>query len=147
MLDYGRTQHRCQYASTLSSSQGALVKIIIAEVVEALVQLHSLSIIHTGLPELFLQSILHCNVFCIDLKLDNVLFNIACDDESIGAWLSKSGPSTIDGEFEFEGQLLPIVRSQPIPHGFRWDQSPSVTELLNVTLIDFGHGELFLHAS
>jgi len=34
-----------------------MVKIIIAEVVEALAQLHSLRIIHTGLPEL-------CDIFC-----------------------------------------------------------------------------------
>ena len=85
--------------------------------------------------------------YSVDLKLDNILFNIACDDASIGAWFSDVGTSTIDGEFELEGQLLPIVRSQPIPHGIRWDQSPSVTELLNVTLVDFGHGESFLRAN
>lgn len=58
--------------------------------------------------------------------------------------LLDDNPVSIDGEFELNGVRYPIVRSQPVPHDFRWDDPPSLVELYTVRLIDLGHGNTIL---
>ncbi|OJA07767.1 hypothetical protein AZE42_03002 [Rhizopogon vesiculosus] len=96
-------------------------KVIIAEVVEALVKLHAANIIHT------------------DVKPDNVLFWEGTDPKSIKTFLDES-PQVPDGEFELNGVRYPIMRSQPIPHPFKWNDPGITVELYSVCLTDFGSG-------
>ncbi|KAJ8582922.1 kinase-like protein [Rhizopogon salebrosus TDB-379] len=94
------------------------VKIIVAQVVEALVKLHAANIVRT------------------DLKPDNVLFNEGNAPQTIKALLDQS-PQVTDGEFELKGARYPIMRSQPIPHPFKWDDPGIMVELYSVCLTDF----------
>ncbi|KAJ8590256.1 kinase-like protein, partial [Rhizopogon salebrosus TDB-379] len=94
------------------------VKIIVAQVVEALVKLHAANIVHT------------------DLKPDNVLFNEGNAPRTIKELLDQS-PQVIDGEFELKGARYPIMRSQPIPHPFKWDDPGITVELYSVCVTDF----------
>ncbi|KAF8902208.1 kinase-like protein [Gymnopilus junonius] len=100
----------------------AQVKVIVVQVVEALAVLHAAHIVHT------------------DVKPDNVLFDEGIDPESIQEFLNDN-PLSIDGEFELHGVRYPIIRSQPIPHPFSWDDPPSEVELYSVSLTDFGHAQ------
>jgi serine/threonine-protein kinase SRPK3 len=50
----------------------------------------------------------------------------------------------IDEEFEIHGVRYPIVRSQPIPHPFKWNDPGMVVEQYMVCLTDFGHSIHFL---
>ena len=54
--------------------------------------------------------------------------------------LLDSIPLVVDGEFELYGTRFPIIRSQPIPHPFKWNDPPIRVELYYVRLDDFGHG-------
>jgi len=58
--------------------------------------------------------------------------------------LLHDSPTVIDGEFEIHGVRYPIVRSQPIPHPFKWNDPGTVVEQYTVCLTDFGHGIDFL---
>ena len=53
-------------------------------------------------------------------------------------------PVQIDGEFELNGVRYPLVRSQPIPHPFKWDDPGIVVEQYAVRLTDLGHGMYFI---
>ncbi|OJA09422.1 hypothetical protein AZE42_03067 [Rhizopogon vesiculosus] len=99
------------------------VKIIIAEVVQAL-------------P--FHQT---------DVKPDDVLFWEGTDPETIKTFLDES-PQVMDhGEFELNGAHYPIMRSQPIPHPFKWNDPGITVELYSVCLTDFGSGTDSLYFS
>jgi len=54
--------------------------------------------------------------------------------------LLDDSPISIDGEFELHGAQYPIVLSQPIPHPFKWDDSPTEVELYSVEVADLGSG-------
>jgi serine/threonine-protein kinase SRPK3 len=66
-----------------------------------------------------------------DLKPDNVLFNEGNAPQTIKELLDQS-PQVIDGEFELKGARYPIMRSQPIPHPFKWDDPDITVELYSV---------------
>jgi serine/threonine-protein kinase SRPK3 len=78
----------------------------------------------------------------IDVKPDNVLFQDGTAAEDIQRFLDDSPPA-IDGEFTLYGNHYPIIRSQPIHHSHKWDDSPRATELYSVCLMDLGHGTSF----
>lgn len=78
-------------------------------------------------------------VCLVDLKPDNVLFCDGADPESIRKLLNDS-PLVSDGEFELHGVRYPMIRSQPVPHPFNWNDPPTRVELYSVQLIDLGHG-------
>jgi len=99
-----------------------IVKIIIAQVVAALRKLHTAHIIHT------------------DLKPDNVLFDEGTGTGTIQKLLDES-PVQIDGEFELDGVRYPLVRSQPIPHPFKWNDPGIIVEQYPVRLTDLGHAQ------
>ncbi|KAF8960604.1 kinase-like protein [Flammula alnicola] len=100
-----------------------IVKNIISQVLEALVQLHNLDIIHT------------------DIKGDNILFNaLGGKDEEIERILAADPPKIL-GEFDLDGEKYPILASQPIPHKWTWDTPPHLAELMSFTLIDLGQAQ------
>jgi hypothetical protein len=45
------------------------------------------------------------------------------------------------GEIELQGKTYPILRPQPLPHTFKWDDEYMVAELRLFCLNDVGHGE------
>ncbi|OJA14155.1 hypothetical protein AZE42_09594 [Rhizopogon vesiculosus] len=47
----------------------------------------------------------------------------------------------MDGEFELNGARYPIMRSQPIPHPFKWNDPGITVELYSVCLTDFGSAQ------
>ncbi|KAJ7600877.1 kinase-like protein [Mycena floridula] len=98
-----------------------LVKIIVGQVLEALSCIHNLGVVHT------------------DLKPDNILLTCNHDDQRIEQLL-LSHPPLID-HLVLAGVDYPIVRSQPIPPDFHWDDSAHALELFNVYLCDFGSAE------
>jgi len=75
----------------------------------------------------------------LDLKPDNVLFSDDTAPKAIQKLLNES-PLAIDGEFELCGMRYPIIRSQPVPHPFSWNDRLVVAELYSVRLVGFGHG-------
>ncbi len=68
-----------------------------------------------------------------------MLFNGGTAPESIRDLLHDS-PVATDGEFELLGVHYPIIRSQPVPHPFSWNDPPTLVELYSVQLADLGHG-------
>ena len=46
----------------------------------------------------------------------------------------------IDGEFELNGVRYPLVRSQPIPHPFKWNDTGMIVEQYTFCLAGLGHG-------
>ena len=81
-----------------------------------------------------------------DLKPDNVLFNEGNASQTIKELLDQS-PQVTDGEFELKGTHYPIMRSQPIPHPFKWDNPGIMVELYSVCVTDFGSGKHSLSSS
>jgi serine/threonine-protein kinase SRPK3 len=77
---------------------------------------------------------------CADLKLSNVLFDVDCTTKHIDDLLLTDGPPILEGKCNIYDKQYPIIRSQPIPHKFAWNTSRHLTELLDITLTDFGHG-------
>jgi len=75
-----------------------------------------------------------------DVKADNVLFIEGTAPETIKKLLDES-PQIIDGEFELKGAHYPIMRSQPIPHPFLWNDPPITVELYSLFLTDLGSGK------
>ena len=75
-----------------------------------------------------------------DLNADNVLFLDGTDPESIQEHLDRS-TQVIEGDFELKGARYPIMRSQPIPSTFHWDDPGITVELYSFCLIDFGSGK------
>jgi hypothetical protein len=71
-----------------------------------------------------------------------VLFNEGNAPQTIKALLDQS-PQVTDGEFELKGARYPIMRSQPIPHPFKWDDPGIMVELYSVCVTDFGSGKHF----
>ncbi|KAF9066091.1 kinase-like protein [Rhodocollybia butyracea] len=98
------------------------VKIIVLRTLEGLAQLHEINIIHT------------------DLKLDNILFNMIRGDPHVEEQLSSESVIE-DGEVEVKGQKYPILRSQPIHHGYAWDVTPFLAELMSFCLTDLGQAQ------
>lgn len=118
------------------------VKIIVAQVLEALVALHDAQIIHTGHRAYSFcraTTVLIRLITRVDLKPDNVLFNEGTTTESIRELLHDS-PAVVDGEFELHGVRYPIIRSQPVPHSYSWNDPPTVVKQYSVQLTDLGHG-------
>jgi serine/threonine-protein kinase SRPK3 len=68
-----------------------------------------------------------------------VLFSDGTTSKTIQKLLNES-PLAVDGEFELFGMRYPIIRSQPVPHPFNWNDRPVFVELYSIRLIDFGHG-------
>ena len=142
-----------------------LVRNIIIQLVDAVAQLHSLGVIHTGR---------HCNAkkfYCsirdkpnnmltltnlLDIKPGNILINSINTDEEVARWLEHN-PPRYDGDFELpsrdegpdissltldEGKVRnSLLLPQPLPLPLSWDCTPEKAELLSVTLVDFGKGE------
>lgn len=51
----------------------------------------------------------------------------------------------IEGEIELQGRTYPILKAQPLPHTFRWDDKYKKAESRLFCLNDVGHGAcLFL---
>lgn len=76
-----------------------------------------------------------------DVKPDNVLFNEGTDTKTLETLLDQS-PQVVDGEFELKGVSYPIMRSQPIPHPFRWNDPGIIVETYPACLTDFSNGKL-----
>lgn len=74
-----------------------------------------------------------------------MLFSKGTDTETITTLLVQN-PQIVDAEFEFDSEkvLYPIMRSQPIPHPFRWDDPDTIVETYTICLTDFGSG---IHSS
>lgn len=77
---------------------------------------------------------------CVDLKLDNMLFKAVPSDKYVEEQLAAE-PLAIQGEVEVDGERYPILGSQPIRHNYRWDMSPSESELVGYVVTDLGQGE------
>jgi hypothetical protein len=75
-----------------------------------------------------------------DVKPENVLFTDGVATETIQKLLDHT-PQAVDGEFELEGRHYPVIRSQPIPHPFRWNDPGIVVERYSVCLTDFSNGK------
>jgi len=69
-----------------------------------------------------------------------VLFREGTAPGTIKKLLDES-PQIIDGEFELKGTRYPIMRSQPIPHPFLWNDPPITVELYSLCLIGLGSGK------
>ena len=54
--------------------------------------------------------------------------------------LLDESPIMIDGEFELNGVRYPLVRSQPIPHPFKWNDTGMIVEQYTFCLAGLGHG-------
>jgi hypothetical protein len=78
-----------------------------------------------------------------DVKSDNFLFNEGTDTKTLETFLGQN-PQVVDGEFELKGVNYPIMRSQPIPHPFRWNDPGILVETYPVCLTDFSNGKLSL---
>src|ERR1700691_3757364 len=78
-----------------------------------------------------------------DIKPDNVLFSEGTDPKTLETLLDQD-PQVVDGEFELKGVNYPIMRSQPIPHPFRWNDPGILVETYPVCLMDFSNGKLSL---
>jgi hypothetical protein len=72
---------------------------------------------------------LHC---CLDVKAGDVLLIPGIED-----------PVTpiVEGEIELQGTTYPILRPQPLPHTFRWDDEYLLAKSRLFCLNDVGHGE------
>jgi serine/threonine-protein kinase SRPK3 len=81
-----------------------------------------------------------CPFHKTDLKPDNVLIDEGTDLQTIKEHPDQS-PQIIDGEFELKGARYPIMRSQPIPHPFKWNDPGITVELYSICLTDFGSGK------
>jgi serine/threonine-protein kinase SRPK3 len=79
------------------------------------------------------------HLFNIDLKPDNVLFIEGTATQTLKQLLDQN-PQIVDNEFELKGTHYPIMRSQPVPHPFRWNDSGIITETYSVCLTDFSNG-------
>jgi serine/threonine-protein kinase SRPK3 len=97
------------------------VKVIVAQVVSALVVLHDAAIVHG------------------DLKPDNLLFGSGTAPKVIQELL-KGTPPAVEGGIESAGKRYPIIRTQPVPNHFKWDDPGKIVELYFVQLVDFGNG-------
>jgi serine/threonine-protein kinase SRPK3 len=58
--------------------------------------------------------------------------------------LLDESPVMIHGEFEIHGVRYPLVRSQPIPHPFKWNDTGMTVEQYTFCLTGLGHGVCFL---
>jgi len=112
------------------------VKIIVAQVVRALVVLHNAGIMHGGKQH---QSYIYPLNTVLDLKPENVLFGGGTAPKAIQKLL-KVAPLAIEGQIELSGERYPLIRSQPISHRFKWDDPSKIVELYFVQLVDFGNG-------
>ncbi|KAH9929341.1 kinase-like domain-containing protein [Fomitopsis serialis] len=132
-----RGEHLCLVMDLYSTSVSALrrsaphkalppymTRNIIMMLVEALVQLHSMRIVHT------------------DVKLDNLLFgnSLYYWEEDLDRFL-EANPAETDGSFELDGESYPLLKSQPIPHGYSWDTNAFEAELMLIYLVDYGQAQ------
>ena len=75
---------------------------------------------------------IHREHFSVDLKPDNVLFCDGTAPASLREVLDSS-PLAVDGEFELQGGRFPIIRSQPVPHPFKWKSTSGMLYTLRLS--------------
>ena len=76
----------------------------------------------------------------LDLKADDVMFIEGTGWQPTLQLLCKS-PQKIDGGFKLKGGYYPIMRSQPLPSPFLWDDSPTFVELYRLCLAGLSNGK------
>ena len=92
-----------------------------------------------------LYSMLILAVWVLDVKMDNLLFgnSLYPSDDDIAHYL-QSNPAETEGEVDLPNSdasvKYPLVKAQPIPHGYKWDASAFEAEKMIVYLTDLGHG-------
>ena len=82
----------------------------------------------------------------LDLKADDVMFIEGTGWRSTQQLLCNS-PQKIDDEFELKGRYYQIMRSQPLPNSFLWDDPPITVELYVFRLAGLGNGKHSLFCS
>jgi len=55
--------------------------------------------------------------------------------------LLRNSPQRIDGEFELKGRYYQVMRSQPLPNSFLWDDPPIIVELYGLRLAGLSNGK------
>lgn len=53
----------------------------------------------------------------------------------------EANPAEVEGQTEIEGEIYPILKSQPIPNEYTWDTSAFEAEKMIIHLTDLGHGQ------
>lgn len=71
---------------------------------------------------------------------DNIVFVTSQMTEWIEPELAAA-PPIVEGNITLSGSSYPLVRSQPIPHGFRWDDDGNAVERAQFCLNDLSHGK------
>ena len=76
----------------------------------------------------------------LDLKTDDVMFIEGTGWQSTQQLLCNS-PQKIDGGFELKGGYYQIMRLQPLPNSFLWDDPPIFVELYRHCLAGLSNGK------
>ncbi|CAA7267710.1 unnamed protein product [Cyclocybe aegerita] len=128
-------KHMCLVFENLSPSVEALrlgnrssrylllhiVKKIVADLLEILCELSDFWIVHGA------------------LIADNVLFLSASNADDIRDRIKDSPPAAVENVTTANGTVHPIVRSQPLNHGFKWNDTRSDFAFSSIYLCNFGH--------
>ena len=156
-----RGEHLCLVMDLYSTSVSALrrsaphkalppymARNIVMMLVEALVQLHTMRIVHTGLFISLMTDINNDQFAHVDIKLDNLLFGNSLYplDEDLTRFF-ESHPVETDGSFELDGESYPMLKPQPIPNPYKWDTSAFEAEKMIIYLTDYGQGSQPIHVS
>lgn len=121
-----------------------IVQKVAGDVVQALKELHSINVIHTGLYTSPLSHLVTLTLHSTDVKPDNILFWFSQTPEMIERELVEA--PLVEGHVSLAGKNYPIVRSQPIPHNWHWDDSGHTVELFRFCLNDLGQGACSISA-
>ncbi|PPQ79030.1 hypothetical protein CVT25_002339 [Psilocybe cyanescens] len=100
-----------------------VVQKAIASIMVPLLELHKLSIIHGA------------------VNGDNIRFFVGQSKQDLESKLAQLPPCTIEQKVVVDGVEYPIVRSQPIPHGYTWNETQAMLAHSSLYLSNVGHAQ------
>jgi len=81
--------------------------------------------------------------YSLAVNSDNLLFICAQEADDIRQAISASPSNKAEQVTGSDGAAYHVVRSQPLEHGFKWNESRETFAEASICLSNFGYGKFF----